>query len=299
MEFRKAERRRARARIGIEGASGSGKTHSSLLLASGLGEKIALIDTEHSSSELEAGKPDIPEFAVNILEPPYSPERYIEAINAAEKAGFDVLIIDSLSHEWNGEGGILDDHARMVKMGKNSFAAWKDLTPRHEKLIQAILGSPMHIIANMRSKTEHVLSNDDKGKQVVKKMGMAAVQRDSTEYEMTTVFKLDRDTHYATPSKDRTLFEGREFIITRGIGEELRGWLESGVEAQKSEPKEDPNNREMTDDEMKRFSDVVIRSGFKTLDECLSKFSIDRSALTKAAAIVIINKLREKTQRDK
>ena len=294
MEFRKAERKRARARIAIEGPSGSGKTFSSLLFASGLGGKIALIDTEQSSSELEAGKPGIPPFDVLVLDAPYSPERYIQAIEAAEKAGFDCLIIDSLSHEWNGEGGILDDHARMVKMGKNSFAAWKDLTPRHNKLIQKILESPLHIVATMRAKTEHVLSSDEKGKQVVKKMGMASVQRDTTEYEFTCVFKLDRDTHYATVSKDRTIFEGRELILTKAAGEELKAWLDSGAEPAPVEPKKDPNDRPLTEEEMKRFSDVAMKAGFKTIDECLEKFSKKREELTKLDAIAIVKKLQEK-----
>lgn len=294
MEFRKAERRRARARIAIEGPSGSGKTHSSLLLASGLADKIALVDTEHSSSEIEAGKPGIPEFQVLQMEDPFTPERYIQAIDLAEKAGIECLIIDSLSHEWNGAGGILDDHARMVKMGKNSFAAWKDLTPRHDSLIQRILGSSMHIIATMRAKTEHVLSSDDKGKQVVKKMGMAAVQRDTTEYEFSCVLKLDRDTHYAVASKDRTIFEGREFVITKEIGAELREWLESGAAPSEPVAKPDPDNRPMTDEEMKRFSDVVIKHGFKTLDECLEKFQINRNALTRKTALSIVNELRRK-----
>src|SRR5512139_964857 len=138
-EIRKAERRRARARVGLDGPAGAGKTHSALRFAAGLapGKRIVVIDSENGSAEMEAGKPGVPDFDVIQIGAPYSPKRYIEAIRAAEEAGADIIIVDSLSHAWTGSGGALDQVDRIAGSG-NRFTAWRDVTPQHNALVDAI-----------------------------------------------------------------------------------------------------------------------------------------------------------------
>ncbi|MGE0289095.1 MAG: ATP-binding protein [Bradyrhizobium sp.] len=231
-EIRRAERRRARARVGIDGPAGAGKTHGALLFAAGLapGGRIVVIDTEHGSAEMEAGKANIPPFDVCPLEAPYSPKRYVEAIHACEAAGADVLIIDSLSHAWSGTGGALDQVDRIAGSG-NRFTAWRDVTPQHNALVDAILQSPCHVIVTMRTKMEYALETDGNGKTKVKKLGMAPIQREGMEYEMSVVFDVEQERHLARATKDRTsLFDGAPpDIITPAHGARFREWLESGA----------------------------------------------------------------------
>ena len=221
--FKKAERKQARLRLALAGPSGSGKTYSALQMAKGLGSKIAVIDTEHGSASLYA---DAAEFDVMELHAPYSPERYVEAIQAAEAAGYDVLIIDSYSHEWTGPGGCLEinDETAKSKFKGNTWSAWSETTPRHRKLTDKILTSPLHIICTMRSKTETV---QGEGKKIVK-LGLKSEQRDGTDYEFTVVLDVTHDGHYAVASKDRTrLFQHPE-VITPDTGKKLLAWLNDG-----------------------------------------------------------------------
>ncbi len=229
--FRKAERCKAKLRLGITGPAGSGKTYSALQIAFGIGGKVAVIDTESGSADLYA---HLGQYDVCILKSPFTVQKYLAAIKAAEDAKYDVLIIDSLSHAWAGEGGLLDQQGKLADSGKgNSYTAWRQVTPWHNKLVDAILQSPCHIIATMRSKTEYVLSTNDKGKQEPKKVGMAPVQRDGMEYEFTVVFDLSQN-HVAAATKDRTsLFDGIVFQPTKDTGKQLLEWLESGSSAQK------------------------------------------------------------------
>lgn len=222
--FKKAERKQAKLRLALAGPSGSGKTYSALLLAMGLGGRIAVIDTEHGSASLYA---DIADFDSLELNAPYSPERYVEAITAAEQAGYNVLIIDSYSHEWTGSGGCLEANEKLAhqKFKGNTWAAWNETTPRHRRLTDKILTSSLHIICTMRSKTETV---QGEGKKILK-LGMKSEQRDGTDYEFTVVLDLTHDGHTAMASKDRTkLFEDPE-LITQDTGRRLLAWLNSGV----------------------------------------------------------------------
>ena len=236
--FQKAQRRQAKLRLALTGPSGSGKTYSALLLASGLGGRIAVVDTEHNSASLYAGTPGLPEFDTLSLPAPYAPERFIEAIRAAEAAEYDVLIIDSLSHEWSGVGGVLElvDQVARSKYKGNSWSAWSDLTPRHRALLDAILNSNLDIIATMRSKTETAQTEENGRKRVVK-LGMKAEQREGAEYEFTTVLDLVHDGNFAIASKDRTgLFAGKDpERITAETGRVMRAWLNSGEAAQQQE----------------------------------------------------------------
>lgn len=221
--FKKAERKQAKLRLALAGPSGSGKTMSALLMAKGLGGRIAVIDTEHGSASLYA---DIADFDVLELHAPYSPERYAEAITAAEQAGYSVLIIDSYSHEWTGSGGCLESNEKLAhqKFKGNTWAAWNETTPRHRKLTDKILTSPLHIICTMRSKTETV---QGEGKKVIK-LGMKSEQRDGTDYEFTVVLDITHDGHAAIASKDRTKLFDQPEVISEGTGRRLLAWLNDG-----------------------------------------------------------------------
>ncbi|MFC2998241.1 ATP-binding protein, partial [Acinetobacter sichuanensis] len=199
--FKKAERKNAKLRLAIAGPTGAGKTFGALLLAKGIGGRIAVVDTENSSAELYD---DIVPFEHANLQPPYSPEKFIEAIKAAEKAGFDTLIIDSITHEWSGVGGCLEivDTLASGPFKGNSWGAWSKVTPRHRKFIDAMLQSSINIIVTLRSKMETIQTNDN-GKKKVEKVGMKAEQRDGIEYEFTTVLDLTHN-NIAISTKDRT-----------------------------------------------------------------------------------------------
>lgn len=230
--FTKAERKKAKLRLALCGPSGSGKTFSALLIAQGLapGGKIALIDTENGSGELYS---DVADYDVATLRPPFIPSRYMELIRGAEQAGYAVLVIDSLSHAWAGEGGILDMHdkAMLASRSQNSFAAWREVTPQHNALVEMILGANLHIITTMRTKTAYDMVDDGAGKKKPVKIGLAPVQRDGMEYEFTAVLDLSVEGHVATASKDRTrLLDGKHFVPTPATGETLKDWLESGVD---------------------------------------------------------------------
>jgi len=230
MQIRKAERKKAKLRLGIAAPSGAGKTYSALLLAFGLGGKVGLIDTEHGSGDLYAHLGD---YDIISVEAPYTVAKYTEAIKAFEAAGYSTIIIDSLTHAWAGDGGLLDKQGKMADRGTNSFAAWRTITPEHNNLVDSMLRSPCHIIATMRAKQEYVLETNDKGKQQPKKVGMAPVQREGMEYEFTVMLDVDMN-HIASASKDRTsLFDGRFFKITPGTGKELLAWLDNGTEPPK------------------------------------------------------------------
>jgi hypothetical protein len=225
MELKKTNRSSARIRVALQGTSGSGKSYSSLLLAYGLckdWKKIAVIDSEHQSASLYS---HLGEYNVLNLTAPYTPERYIEAIDTCEKAGMDVIVIDSLSHEWEGDGGILDMHSQLAG---NSFTNWAKLTPRHNALVQKILASNCHIVATVRSKQDYVIVEKN-GKNVPEKVGMKGVQRDGLEYDFTLFFELDIYNN-ATCTKDRTqLFNPRmPFKIDSSTGSKILDWCCNG-----------------------------------------------------------------------
>jgi len=232
MEIRKAQRKKAKLRLGIAAPSGAGKTYSALLLAFGIGGKVGVIDTEHGSADLYE---DLGEYDIINIEAPYTIQKYRDALTAFENAGYSVVIMDSLSHAWAGDGGLLDKQGKIADRSGNGYAAWRTVTPEHNGLVEAILTSPCHIIATMRSKQEYVQEKDEKGKTTIRKVGMAPVQREGMEYEFTVMLDIDMS-HVASSSKDRTrLFDGQLFKIERKHGELLREWLESGVEVKKPE----------------------------------------------------------------
>lgn len=223
MKITTAQRKRAKIRLSIQGPSGSGKTFSSLLIAKGLvgtWENICVIDTENHSADLYS---NLGPYNVLSLGKPFTPEAYIQAIELCEKSGIKAIIIDSLSHEWEGEGGILDIHSSMVG---NSFTNWSKVTPRHNSLVQRMLQSDCHIIATLRTKQDYVLSEKN-GKTVPEKVGLKSVTKDGMDYEFTTVFDLDIN-HNAICSKDRTgLFTNIPQKLNEQTGMSIINWCET------------------------------------------------------------------------
>lgn len=207
--FKKATKKKLKARIALDGPSGSGKTYTGLrfafALAGGQSGKVAVIDTEYgSASKYQGESPDkFPwEFDVCELEN-FAPSTYTAVLKSPEIAKYDVVLVDSLSHAWEGVGGALE---QVSKKGGNSFTAWKDVTPQHRQMIEAILSCPCHVIVTMRTKTEYVLeeqtNKSGKTVQVPKKIGMAPIQRAGMEYEFDVVLDLDLE-HTLTVSKTR------------------------------------------------------------------------------------------------
>jgi len=224
MNLRKSERKNAKIKMALQAPSGAGKTYSSLLIAKGLTNgnysKVAIIDTENGSADLYA---HLGEYNVLSLKPPYSPESYVEAIDVCLKAGMEVIIIDSISHCWDF---LIEYHASLPG---NSFTNWNKVTPRQKTFINKILQSDAHFIATMRVKQDYVLNNKN-GKMVPEKVGMKAIQRNDLDYEFTVVFDVDIK-HFAKVSKDRTgLFSDKpEFVITSGVGNQIKEWCNSGT----------------------------------------------------------------------
>lgn len=221
--FQKAQRKSIKLSLALTGPSGAGKTFSALTLAKGLGKKIAVIDTENGSASLYSDKF---EFDVVELTPPFTTLKYIDAINFAEKSGYDVLIIDSLSHAWAGEGGLLQEKESLDQRGGNSYTNWATITKKHEAFKSAFLHSNIHIITTMRSKQDYVIEINEKGKQAPKKVGLAPIQRDGIEYEFTIVFDIAIN-HECVASKDRTnIFHDSIFKITEDTGASIKKWLQ-------------------------------------------------------------------------
>lgn len=218
--------------MALQGPSGSGKSFSALQIAKGLclkWEPIAVIDTENGSSELYS---HMGPYQVLQLAPPFSPERYIEAVSVCEKAGIEVVIIDSITHEWEN---LIDFHASMAG---NSFTNWAKVTPRHNVFVQKLLQTPMHVISTIRTKQDYVL-NEKNGRMVPEKVGLKSVQRDGLEYEFTLVFDLDMK-HHATASKDRTgLFAGKPAEqLSSETGKLIQQWCNTAEQIEVDEVSE-------------------------------------------------------------
>lgn len=228
MKLQVASKKQVKLRLGLSAVSGGGKTYSALLIAYGLcndWSKIAVIDTENDSASLYS---DLGKYNVLPLASPYSPERYVEAIKACEDAGMEVIIIDSITHEWDGTGGIIDLHG---KMPGNSFTNWATMTPRHQTFINSILHSKCHVITTVRRKQDYEMSKDSNGKIKVEKAGLKEITREGYEYELTLNIELDVK-HNASASKDRTglFIDKPAFVPTIETGKLIKQWCESGVD---------------------------------------------------------------------
>lgn len=250
-EVTEAQREKEKAVIGFIGPSGSGKTVSALTVSYGMMKeaypdaseseiwlKIGVIDTEHRRSKLYAdlqiGDIHIGNFRHIDFTPPYTTERYQLAVETIKKAGSEVVIVDSLSHNWMGEGGIIETHGQM---SGNSFQNWGKLAPETTKLIKTLTQSDIHILATFRTKTEYVVEPNADGKMAPRKVGTKPVQKDEMEYEFMLNFVIDID-HIAETSKDNTqMFEGKPQKITVDVGRKLYQWLELGIDVKAEEDK--------------------------------------------------------------
>lgn len=243
MGFQKAKREQIWAKVLLNSPSGGGKTYSALRLATGMarkcGSRVAAIDTENGRIKYYANEFDFDDMQ---LDDPYSPEKYIDAIDEAVRAGYKVLIVDSTSHEWNF---CLDLVNNMP--GTNSYTKWRGVTPRHNAFMEKILQSPIHIIATVRGKDEYVLE-DSNGKKVPKKIGLGYTQRDGAEFNYTVTLNLDQSSHRFSATKDNThLFEDRYDVLTEADGEAIYDWANSG-EVPAPKPKTAPAPAPAADD---------------------------------------------------
>jgi len=227
IQAKKAAKYQIKIKIALMGPSGSGKTYSALRLAGGIGTKTLLGNTEADRGYLYAGKFN---YDIADLTAPYTPEKYIELINYAEKEGYDTLIVDSGTHEWSGRGGLLEVHGNMPG---NSYTNWAKITPRHNAFVDKILYSKVNIIVCLRGKDVYVMAENEKGKQAPKKEGLGADMRANFEYEMMATLMIDQQSHVAMAMKDNTgLFENRFEVLTEDHGRLLMQWANDGIAAE-------------------------------------------------------------------
>ena len=285
MEIRiqKAERRKSRMRIEIASASGNWKTYSSLLLAKWLAwddlSKVCMIDTENWSGNLYSHLWD---YSVIEIDPEEATTpNILAAFQAAENAGFEVIIFDSSSHWW--EALLKHNEAEAQKAYWNSFRAWWKTTPLYDKLINHMLASPAHIIMTARKKIDYALETNDQWKAVVKKVGMKDVQRDTAMYEFGIVFDLD-EFHQAKASKDRTgMFDWKDaFVITEDTWKQIKEWCESWVAVEpKPAPKivEQPAKKDLPEISDERFTKAcdVISKWQATVESLLDHFKLSEN----------------------
>lgn len=247
-DFAPAKRSNRKLRLALDGTAGSGKTKTALRIGYGICQAIeakegrpatmVVLDTEHGSSELYAPadgeSPDNEntfEFRVAKLAD-FDPRNYVTAIKAMERIA-DVVIIDSLSHAWSGEGGALSQVDNAAKrQGGNTFGAWRDVTPVHNQLVDAMLRCKAHLIATMRTKTEYSVDKDSNGKVVIRKLGLAPIQRDGMEYEFDVVADLDSSHNFMVGKTRYPAWDGK--VVNRPgseLGAELVNWLSAAPTA--------------------------------------------------------------------
>lgn len=259
--FAKAQRYLTNPTIAITGPTGSGKTFSALRLAAGIskamGKPFAVIDTENGSASLYS---EFFEFDTLNITPPFTTEKYIAAINLAEKAGYCALVCDSITHAWAGEGGLLEQKDLLdSRPNSNRWTNWQPIKTKDLKFKNAYLHSSIpFFIATMRSKMEYAQSQNQGEKAKVQKVGMAPVQAEGIEYEFSLVFDVAMN-HECEVSKDRTHIFDKEkiFQITEETGMKLVAWRESGknkpVAAPTVPPKPENEKQQHPADEPQKF----------------------------------------------
>lgn len=279
--FKPATRHKLKLRAAIDGVSGSGKTFTALRFAAALGQRIAVINSESGAVEKYLGlAPDGIPFQFDVCElNDFSPSKYTEAILAAGQGGYDVIVIDSLSHAWNGAGGALELKDRK---GGNSYTAWKDITPIQNRMIEAILRSPAHVIVTMRSKTEHVLEPNGQGKMVPKKVGMAPIQRQGVEYEFDLYCSIDSE-HIMQVTKSRCPDVANAITVKPGASflEPVTKWLNDGSEAP-------PEMFAVTEEDLRKFeqrrkSEEPPKTARELMEEAKAKADAEAQSVTTEA----------------
>jgi hypothetical protein len=261
--FRKATREQAKLRFAIIGPAGAGKTYTALDVGTNLitGGRVAVIDTECGSAELYAKQ-----FAFDTMQlSTHSPLSYVDAIHAAEAEGYDVIIIDSLSHAWIGKDGALEQVDKAAERGSgNSFTAWRTVTPKHNKLVEAMVACKTHLIATIRSKMEYVQEKNEKtGKTEIRKVGLAAIQRDGLEYEFTLVGDIDLQNNLKI-SKTRlngVIMPGDIFEKPGAkLAAKISGWLLDGAIPKPTTPASVPHEPNAIDEAFEQYLIAIGKS---------------------------------------
>lgn len=260
-QVKKAKREKIYPKIAIIASSGGGKTYGGLRLATGMAEelkkktgkdpKILMGNTESKRGLYYANEFD---YDIVDIDPPYNPEKFVELIEFAVEEGYDILIIDSSSHEWEGKGGCLE----LQQQAGGTYQAWSKVTPRHQKFINAIADSPITIIATMRGKDQYEMSKDERGRASVQKLGVGAKQREGFEYEFTCTFLVDQKTNTAEVQKDNThIFDSEgPTILTEAHGAKIMKWANSGEGYTPVVRKEEPDPA----DELKSVKTQIIEA---------------------------------------
>jgi len=272
--FRKATKESAKLRLALFGPSGSGKTYSALRIATGMGGKIAVIDTERRTAIKYSDR-----FEFDVIDDIFAPEinEYVDIISLA--VDYDILILDSITHVWRELVTEVDKIAR-AKFGGNTWAAWSEGNPKQHKLVNAILEFPGHVIATIRSKTEWSITQDDRGKNKPTRIGLAPEQGKGIEYEFDLLMELTTD-HLANVIKDRTGKYQDKMIEKPGeeFGKELNDWLSTGESREKVEQEERDKklkqidklkkNKQINEAERARIEDGVKLASLKELDQTI------------------------------
>lgn len=252
--FQRATRKQLHLRIALCGPAGSGKSFSALRIGASLlepGQRMGVIDTEHGSAELYADEPNPDgghfEFdcaRLDLMPGKFSPENYLRAIRSAADGGYGVLVVDSLSHAWAGPGGVLDyvDEVKRRSKSGDGFGAWRQGTEAQNRLVDALLSFPGHLVCTMRTKVEYVTEKGPSGKSVIRKIGLAPVQRDGVEYEFTVVGDIDTEDHRLVVTKSRcSALADRSFVRPgRDVGDVLKAWLAGGAPMEAPAPAPEP-----------------------------------------------------------
>lgn len=313
-QVKKAKREKIYVKLALMAPSGGGKTYGSLRLASGMADeikketgkdaKILLANTEQKRGYYYANEFD---YDIVDVEPPHNPEKYVELIDFAVSEGYDILIIDSSSHEWEGKGGCLE----LQQQAGGTYQAWIKITPRHNRFIEAIADSPIHIIATMRGKDQYEVNKDERGKTSVQKLGVGAKQRDGFEYEFTCTFLIDQKTNCAEVQKDNThIFEGEgATLLTENHGRKIIQWANSG-EGYTPVAKKDTD--QPTADKLSSLKDEVIALMGKIIESGINKEDVyavvaennggkknPNSLKTEEACKKVLEQLKDKFEVDK
>lgn len=278
-QVKKAKREKIYVKIGLIAPSGGGKTYGGLRLATGMAEEIKNETGKTArilmgNTEAKRGYYYADEFDYDIvdLDPPYNPEKFVELIDFAVKEGYDILIIDSSSHEWEGKGGCLELH----QQAGGTYQSWSRVTPRHNKFIQAMADSPIHIIATMRGKDQYEMTKDDKGKTNVQKLGVGAKQRDGFEYDLTCTFLIDQKTSTAEVQKDNThIFDtDGPTVLSEAHGRKIIQWANSGEGYTPVVRKPEEDVIDAVADDLKSIKDQIVKiakaAGGSTNEELMS-----------------------------
>lgn len=275
LQIQTLTKRKARLRMALVGPTGSGKTFTALLFARALTDgKILVVDTERSSAALYADQFN-KDGRVDVVEMPnFAPATYVEAIELAAREGYGAIIIDSLSHAWMGKDGALEQVDKIAKRSQsgNSFNAWREVTPMHNALVDAMLLAPLHVIACMRAKTEYVVETGANGKSAPRKVGLAPIQRDGMEYEFDIVADMDFENNFIVTKTRMAALTGLvENKPKAAVAERIRAWLESGEEAAKlTDARAAFENFHLTDENTQELKTVCQQAGVK-----LSEFILD------------------------